>query len=377
MKKLQKAVAAGVATLEKELADILENKTTAPSGGQTSSGRLPEEDEPSKYRNMGCTTEEVAIDQINHFTLIPDFFLPTEADRPMVTKTPDGYSCLDGWDLVELAKSAGAATITVDVDLMIAHSDTELCIRKMALRLPTRGDTVYSEIIRNTRDTYQMLLSSSDELRVFSHGGRRDHDALSGNRETDAAEVLARRIRKDRDTVVKHLLHSKYLSEDVIQLFIERQAPKRFFEIIQAQRRMLETKVVADKLTLIEITQTISNFMLAAFEEFLAGGKKNKIRQTQATAVPPDAAVDDSEGNSDDESPEVEDDAPDTAPEVNPELIITIETIKAETLSVSKRLEEGVSNDAQLTEIENSLKAELQNIMTLLSKIAFLNNTGK
>lgn len=233
---------------EESLHQVCENENLAEmvreatEGSQTSSGVLP--DGPAKYRNIRLTSEELPPDQIKHFTLIPDYHFQTEADRPAVVKTPEGYFCLDGWDLVETASANGTATIMVDVDNIDAHSDEELCLKKMVLRLRTRGEAVYAEIIRNTRDIYQMLLSSNEGLKEFSHGGRRDKTPLDNNRETDAAEILARRMRKDRDTVQKHILHCKFLSNDSITFLIEKQAKKKFFEDIQGKKRALITQLI-------------------------------------------------------------------------------------------------------------------------------------
>jgi len=176
---------------------------------QTSLGGLPKQNEPAKYRNA-WTTAEVEVDQIQPYPLIKNFFKPTESDRASLARTPLGFFVLDGEDLVDQARLQGLTSIIADVDHMDAHSDEELCIRKMVLRLKTRGGSPYMEVARNSRDILQRLLNSNEDLKLFSHGGRRDHESLSGNPKDDAAEVLARRIRKDRDTVTKHSLHCRY-----------------------------------------------------------------------------------------------------------------------------------------------------------------------
>lgn len=205
---------------------------------QTSPGGLT--DEPSKFRNIGWTTEELPLEAITHFTDVPDYYLPTESDRPRVAKTPKGISCLDGWDIIEIAKSKGAKSIVVDVDNMEEHSEEELGLRKMLVRMNTRGDVVYAEIIRNTRDVYSMLLSSKENsLKVFSHGGRRDAIALDGDREKDAVAILAHRMRKDRDTVTANLNHCRFLSSEAINFLIEKKAKKKFFEDIQNKKEKL------------------------------------------------------------------------------------------------------------------------------------------
>lgn len=63
-------------------------KKELPADGEIPPGVLI--DEPSKFRNTGWTTEGVAINQIKHFTLIPDYHFQTESDRPVVAKDPVG-----------------------------------------------------------------------------------------------------------------------------------------------------------------------------------------------------------------------------------------------------------------------------------------------
>ncbi len=359
-------------------------------GDQDSPGVLTGQEEPSKYRNIGWTTEEVVIDQINHFTLIPDYFQLTEADRPIVARTPNGYFCLDGWDLVEIARSQGATSILVDVDNMSIHSDEELCIRKMVLRLKTRGDATYMEIIRNSRDINRMLLSTGENLKVFSHGGRRDRVGLTGNREDDAAEILARRIRKDRATVQKHLLHCKFLSDEAIQLFIKKQAPKKFFEDTQVKKRILAKELIGKELSAIEITATISTFMIEAFVKLSTPKPAATGQALEPTPIEtteegqPDAVEDnDPEGYSDEESEgndeyqASEEDTENLTSGSTTDEPVTTEKILLTYDGVSKRIAEDVTKGISIPEMETRLKEELKVITKLLNMIANLSTTGK
>jgi len=343
---------------------------------QDSPGVLPRESEPSKFRNIGWTTEEVAIDQINRLDLLPDYVQPMEADRPSVARTPRGYYCLDGWDLIELAQSSAAASVLVDVDNMAEHSDVELCIRKMALRLKTRGDAAYMEIARNSRDVYQMLLSTDErDLKIFSHGGRRDHEALSGNREDDAVEILARRIRKDRDTVLKHMLHCKNLSDDAILYFIEKRAGKKFFETIQVKRRKLEKELTGSRKSSFEKTAEISSFMIAEFEKFIASKTVGNGQQAPSVTPPPVAPPPESNPSDDDDFDDQEDaeDAPSPTNSNGPaEQPLTFESIKTKALELAGRIAEDLSKDVTLDELERRLQEELQSITHILSRIDFL-----
>lgn len=362
---------------------------------QTSSGGLVTE--PSKFRNIGWTTEEIPIDQIQHFTRIPDFYLPTESDRPRVAKTPKGISCLDGWDIIEIAKSKGAKSIVVDVDNMEEHSEEELGLRKMVVRMNTRGGIVYAEIIRNTRDIYLMLLSSGEEnLKVFSHGGRRDKIALDGNRETDVVEILARRMRKDRDTVTAQLLHCKYLSTKAIKYLIKKQAKKKFFEGVQNKKRALITQLTGNQKSAIEITAAISDFIIDAFEKSIAP-KMEGVTPSAAPAIPqpaasqsesiPDDDVDEFNEDDSNDSEESQEDVPEDPTDEDEsrsdetvektEEPLTVETIKYKVMTVTKQVMEDFSKDISLTEMRASLEKELNVIMTLLSRIDSLNREGR
>ena len=358
-----------------------------PKRNQDSPGVLTGQNESSNYRNIAWTTEEVAIDQFFHFTLIPDYYLPTEADRPVVAKTPNGYFCIDGWDLIEIARAKGSTAIVADVDNIQEHSDEELCLRKIALRFNTRGSATYAEIIRNSRDIYLMLINTNEDLKVFSHGGRRDRDRLAGNKEEDAVEIISRRIRKDRDTINKQLLHSRYLSDAAIRFFIEKQAPKKFFENIQIKRRILEKNLIGEKRSSTEITEAISSLMITAFEKLLAdreAGKSGITPEPAASQISDEIQSSTAEENSticdsdnENEGPVADENTTESDPESGIEEPVTIETIKTGTMNVSIRLAEFASKDIPLVEIENSLKAELNNIIKLLNMITSLSSGGK
>ncbi len=343
---------------------------------QDSPGVLSRESEPSKFRNIGWTTEELAIDQINRLDLLPDYVQPMEADRPIVARTPNGFYCIDGWDVIALARSSAATSVLVDVDNMAEHSDLELCIRKMAIRLKTRGDAAYMEIARNSRDVYQMLLSTNEsDLKVFSHGGRRDHEALIGNREDDAVEIIARRIRKDRDTILKHLLHCKNLSDDAILYFIEKRAGKKFFETIQVKRRKLEKELTGSRKSSFEKTAEISSFMIAEFEKFIAPKTVGNGQQAPSVTPPPVASPTESNPSDDDDLDDQEDieDAPSpTNSDDPPEQPVTFASIKSRALELAQRIAEDLSKDVTLDDVERRLQQEIVTMTNLLATITFL-----
>ena len=66
--------------------------------------------------------------------------------------------CIDGWNFIEQAKAAGRSTIRCHIFHIAQHSDTELAIRKVAIRvMPQGGKCSYAELVRNTHHLYQAL----------------------------------------------------------------------------------------------------------------------------------------------------------------------------------------------------------------------------
>jgi hypothetical protein len=74
--------------------------------------------------------EDLPIDSIQHFNLIPDFVIPTVAAQPIIIRTTEGNFCIEGWELVEAARAEGKTSILCEMDELDSHSDEELCLRK-------------------------------------------------------------------------------------------------------------------------------------------------------------------------------------------------------------------------------------------------------
>src|SRR5271157_3531694 len=48
-----------------------------------------QEEEQRTFKTIARSLEELPISVITHFELIPDFVTPTEADNPIIVRTPD------------------------------------------------------------------------------------------------------------------------------------------------------------------------------------------------------------------------------------------------------------------------------------------------
>ena len=352
-----------------------------------------EEDEPVEeertFRTIARSLEDLPIDSIMHYDSIPDYVTPTEAEHPIINRTTEGIFCLDGWNLVEAARSSGETTILCEVDELDAHSDEELALRKGGVRSMTRGGiSIYPETLRVVQHLLSMLMNSDEDLRIYGHGQRRYGHGFIKNREEDVRHILAMRLSRDRDTINLYITHGEYLNPEALQTLVDGKASKKFFEKVQIKKRE-EVKNLRGRNILSHgrITEAISKFILDEFEKFLPGrgsgenvptpGPAQPQTEVVQTNDPVSSSVTPDENNDDDDSPASEEETPDPSSEINPDEPVTIETIKTGTLGVSRRLEERVSKDAPLAELESSLQAELQNIMKLLSMITHLNNAGK
>jgi hypothetical protein len=342
----------------------------------------PEEEERT-FKTISRSLEELPTDSIQHFSQIPDFVIPTAAAHPIIIRTTEGNFCIDGWSLVEAAIAEGKTSILSEVDELDSHSNEELCLRKGGIRSLTRGGlTTYPEMIRNAVDLLAMLLSSDDDLRIYGHGQKRYGEGFVNNREEDVRHILAIRLGRDRDTINLYLCHGEYLSSDVLKIFADRRAPKRFFEKTQAKKRIELKNQKGKNLSIGRITEAISTFMLKEFAAFLVD-EENRRRKTKV-ATSTETKIDNhtetmkdpvpADDNDDvDDEPEPDKDTP----ELNPEESVTTEKIFRTYDGVSKRIAEDVSKGISIPKMETRLKEELKVITQLLNMIAHLSDTGK
>jgi len=376
-------IAGKSSTEDQQLEGVAEDRL--PGVIETAAEKDEPEEEETTFKTISRSLEELPLGSIQHFNLIPDFVIPTVAAHPIIIRTTEGNYCIDGWELVEAARSEGKPSILCEVDELNTHSDEEICLRKGGIRSLTRGGiSTYPEMIRNTGDLLAMLLSSDEDLRTYGQGERRYGQGFVGNREEDVRHILAMRLGRDRDTVNLYLCHGEYLSSDALQFLIDHEAPKEFFVKVQSKKRIeLKNQKGRNNLSTGRITAAISTFMLGEFEKFLANRDAGRTGQTpepaplQPAEPPEDPTPADDDDTNDDEYPAAEEDTENPISESTPEEAITIETIKTTTLGVGERLVGYARRDIPLVEIERSLRAELDNIMRLLNQIARLNNSGK
>lgn len=323
---------------------------------------------------------ELQIDTIRHFEGIPDFVVPTHSDNPIVISAQGRFFCIEGWEIVETSRSEGDTTILCEVDEMDFHSDIELCLRKCGMRSLTRGGNyIYAEMVRNTKDMLSMLLSSSDDLRIYGHGGKRYGEGFNENREEDVRHILSLRLGKNRDTINAYLNYGEYLTPEILEYFIERRAPKSFFEKTQNRKRMEIRKLKVPENSLMIMTEAISQFMLEEWDRWQklpSEGENNKRDNTgsneketpSSTDRTTSEEVDDINEDSEDNYPTQDEESSSSTPENENTESVTVDSIKRGVMEVAQRISD-IRQEQSLAEMKNRLENELRVIMEILNRI--------
>jgi hypothetical protein len=214
---------------------------------------------------------EVEIASIQPCPIIPDYKEPTLSSLPIVVRTPEACFCIDGWHYIEHAKADGISAIRSHIYEIDLHSDTELAIRKVAIRvMPQGGKCSYAELVCNTHRLYQALRETSDELILFSHGGDRRGIGFIDSKENNIRSVLADRLGKSPNTISKYLQHGNYLNDETLQTLIDVNVKKGFFEAIQKDKQRLIDELESQQKAHDEIVNAVSARMLSLLEEFQA-----------------------------------------------------------------------------------------------------------
>jgi hypothetical protein len=239
-----------------------------------------EQDQPSpgdskdpltdRYGTCWEDIAELEIASIQPCPIIPDYKAPTASTLPIVVQTPTASFCIDGWHFIEQAKAADRSTIRCHICHIKQHSDTELAIRKVVIRVvPQGGKCSYAELVRNTHRLYQALRETSDDLILFSHGGDRRGIGFTDSKENNIRAVLANRLSKSQTTINKYLQHGDGLNDAALGALIDAGAPKFFFEAFQTQKQIAIVALNAEQKDDTAIVEAISKQVLEWLSEFL------------------------------------------------------------------------------------------------------------
>ena len=220
------------------------------------------------FRTVDEAIVDLPIISIQNYQIIPDYRNQTNSKFPIVVQSEASCHCIDGWNLIEGAKSARQSVICCHVFHIENDSETEIAIRKAAIRtMPLGGTCSYAERVRNAGILFNMLWASSENPVVFSHGGARRGDNYTNCRGNNIHLVLAERLGKSVTTINKYLNHGEFLSEAALQTLIDAGAKKGFFEAIQKDKQQLIDDLKFKQKSHDEIVNAVSARVLSWLEE--------------------------------------------------------------------------------------------------------------
>ena len=231
------------------------------------------DEENLRFITTGEDFAEIPVTSIQQCSLIPDYKDPTESTLPIVVHTPEAFYCIDGWNLIEQARAAGQSNVRCHVYQIQEHSDTELAIRKVAVRTkPVGGTCCYAELVHNANLVAQLLMDEMENPIVFSHGGSRRGAFFSNNREDDIREVLSERLGRNRNTINTYLNLRLYLTDEAMDVLIAQNTGRAFFEKAQSNKRVRIIFLKSEGLDEESITNQISEKMLEWLKEYQESG---------------------------------------------------------------------------------------------------------
>jgi len=304
-------------------------------------------DQIGRFKTIQEDIAELPIKAIQPHRLIPDYRDPTESILPIVVQSPTGFHCIDGWRLIEQAIASGQPAMRCAIIHIQEHSDTGLALRKVEVRTKPRGGAcLFAELVRNTSILAKYLMDEIENPIVFSHGGARQGENFSNNKEDDFRQVLSERFGKARSTINDYLSFGRHLTDESMDGLVAQNAVKAFFEKAQINKRKLITILESDRLTHEEIAVEVSGKMLEWLGEYQRTGK---------------IQTDYGETDSPEEGNEVEDQGDETTDDQ-----IDVGTEQLETFH--HRSPPAESESSELI-TEETVKTELQAIIEALSGI--------
>lgn len=244
------------------LARNIDKKETVGNGcesdDQSSPGVL-NDSQSGQFVTTGEEIIELSIASIRPCRNIPDYRDITESPLPIVVQPPDACHCIDGWNLIEQAQAEGISTIRCHIFKIDRHSETELAIRKVAIRTkPLGGTCSYAELVRNSCRLFAILYESADDPVVFSHGGNRRSADFTGKRENNIRSVLSERLGKSQTTINNYLQHGEYVNDNAFNELIYANAPKGFFEATQKEKQRYASELTSQQTASDEIIRLVS-----------------------------------------------------------------------------------------------------------------------
>jgi hypothetical protein len=176
--------------------------------------------------------------------------------------------------LIQKAKSTDKSKIACHIFYIPEYSESEIAIRKVAIRtMPTGGTCSYAELVRNANILFNMLLASSENPVVFSHGGDRRGANYTEKKESNIRILLAKRLGRSVTTINKYLNYGEFLSSEAMEALIKAEVEKEFFEAAQTYKRKIIVDLKSERKSEDEIATAVSEAVLSRLYEYQQNGK--------------------------------------------------------------------------------------------------------
>lgn len=363
-------------TLQQDTTQVIQNALKIDNDDQELEEAAVEPVTESPYRTISRNTREIDISEFQPCEDIPDYKKTTSAEWPIAVQTPEGFFLLDGAEIIEQARLAGEQTIICEIDEKENHSIQDIAISKTAVREKTRGgEAAYMETARNIELLIPMFMSSMESPVIYAHGGNREGNEFTDNREDDVILLIAQRLGKDKKVINLYRNHIEFLAPGAIQFFIDEEVGKDFFVKAQSKKRNLINELKEKRASKRDKVRKVSKLMLDLYKEYVqkkeAKKKVSKTEPESPATVPAEAnetVLDDTEEVVTDDS---DSDSSDT--EVEPDEPPSLERVKSGTLQVATRLTEVVGKpESSIEELAKCLHDELLRITRLLNQLKAL-----
>jgi hypothetical protein len=128
-------------------------------------------------------------------------------------------------------------------------------------------------LVRNAGIIFKMMMDSTDNPIVISHGGARKGANYTDNSEDNIRIVLAKRLGKSVTTINKYLNHSEFLKSEAMQALVSAEIGKEFFEAVQPYKRKIIASLKSAQKSENEKFAAVSETMLSLLPEYQANGK--------------------------------------------------------------------------------------------------------
>ena len=223
-----------------------------------------------EYKNLNPQSRSFRYKYIEHYLDIPDYHDASSIDKPLVMEFDNKLLCVEGWSILDAAKTNGKTTIECRIYHIQKYFDIMMALKKTTIRSMTEGGFAsYSEMVRNINICVNKLLNESDQFRKYTHGGDHKSAEFKNDEYINVKDILkliyGKRAKSTLDNYVTHGLH---LSIAVMNYLVDQEATAEFYAAFQPHKTDYIKRLQEQNKTLVEIQDKVSERAKEKFDEF-------------------------------------------------------------------------------------------------------------